>query len=446
MNNRKQAITRRSFVENSSAAMAWTTLVGSLTSRAYAGENNTIKIALIGCGHRGTQGCIQALSVDGPIKLTAMADVFEDQLKKCLAAILKEKPDRVDVPSDRQFVGFDAYKQAIDSGVDGVLLTTTPGFRPAHFEYAVRQGKHVFMEKPVATDPAGVRRVLAANEIARSKGLKVAVGFQRRHDDRYQQTVQRIQAGLIGDVISMRCYYDTGYLWVRPRQPHQSELEYQMRNWYYFTWLSGDHIVEQHIHEIDACNWVMNGPPALASGHGGRQVRTDKQYGEIFDHHAVEFVYGGSFNEGVHLHSYCRQIPGCFETRSEYIYGTKGYATTSGAMIYDHKGALLWKHPGGKTSTGEPINPYQVEHDVLWRNVQENRPQNEVEYGAASTMTAILGRLATYSGKLVRYEQALESGKSLMPADVSWKTTAPALPNADGTYTVAVPGRFDPIG
>ena len=411
----------------------------------YAGENNEIKVALIGCGGRGTDACIQALSTEGPMKLTAMADLFQDRVDVSLANISKEKPDRVDVPAERRFIGFDGYRRAIDSGVDGVILTTPPGFRPAQFEYAVEKGKHVFMEKPVATDAAGVRRVLAAGAAAREKNLSVVVGLQRRFDPRYREIVKRVRDGAIGELLYTRCYWDGGPLWSFPREPGQTELLHQVRNWYYFTWLCGDHIVEQHVHNLDVCNWVTGRTPLLASSHAGRQVRTGREFGQIYDHHAVEFTYEKRWDvPGVRMFSFSRQIAETFSSVSEHAYGTKGYADLSGFTIYDAAGERLWRYDHRRDPTlPEPGNPYQREHDELWGAVRSNTALNMAEIGAEATMTGILGRVAGYSGKLIPWEKALASEVVLAPDNLTdWDSPAPVMPNEERYYPIPAPGKW----
>src|ERR1044071_292563 len=278
-----------------------------------------MKIALSGCGGRGSGAANQALSTEGKVKLIAMADAFPDRLNSSLNELKKAKEDKVDVPEEHKFIGFDANKKAIELA-DVVILATPPGFRPIHFEEAVRQGKHIFMEKPVATDAPGVRKVLAAAAEAKKKNLKVGVGLQRHHQLGYLETIKRINDGAIGDIINMRVYWNDGGVWVRPRQAGQTEMEYQMRNWYYFNWLCGDHINEQHIHNIDVINWFKGGYPVKAQGMGGREVRKGKDYGEIFDHHYVEFQYA----DGSILNSQCRHIKGTMSKVDELLVGTKG--------------------------------------------------------------------------------------------------------------------------
>ena len=316
--------TRRSFLKTSAvAAGAGLLTVPSISAGAYAAADDTIKVGLIGCGGRGTGAASQALSTAGKTKLVAVADAFEDNLQNKLTILQRRfsaNPDKVDVPKERQFVGFDAYKKLIGlKDLDLVVIATPPGFRPIHFEHAVNAGKHVFAEKPVATDAPGVRRFLKAVEVAKKKNLKVGIGLQRHHQKKYTETVKRIKDGEIGDVVALRVYWNGGGVWTRPRKDGQTEMEYQMRNWYYFNWLCGDHIVEQHIHNLDVGNWIKSEiagklvHPVKANGMGGRQVRTGKEHGEIFDHHAVQYEY----EDGTYMFSQCRHIRGCWNSVTE---------------------------------------------------------------------------------------------------------------------------------
>ncbi len=448
MNDTTTALTaagasRRGFLKKSSGLVATSALAGTLgiARAAHAAGDDTLKVALIGCGGRGTGAVVQALNTDGPVKLWAMADLFEDKIERSLATLLKSDKGRydrqahqglaniVDVPPERRFVGFDAYRQAIDSGVDVVILTTQPHFRPIHFEYAVEQGKHVFMEKPVATDVPGIRQVLAAAELAKKKNLKVGVGFQRHHDAPYIETVDRLRNAAIGDIRYLRCYWNSsGARQPFVREPGMGEMEYQLRSAYYFTWLSGDHIVEQHVHNIDVCNWIMGAHPVEAQGQGGRQVRVGPLVGDIFDHHSVEYTYA----DGTKMFSQCRHIPACWNAVAEYAVGLKGEANVGGGRI--EAGDDRWSYRGSKK------NPYQVEHDVLFDAIRNDRPHNEAHYGAITTMTAILGRMATYSGKVVRWDDAIQSEVSLAPDRYAWDGTPSALPGEDGLYPCAMPG------
>lgn len=421
-------VTRRNFLQTSTVAA-----VGALSVArfAHAQASDTLKIALIGCGGRGSGAAAQALNVGGN-KLVAMADAFEDRLKGALKNITESQGSKasanVDVPPDRQFVGFDGYKQAI-ALADVVILATPPGFRPQQFEEAVKQGKHVFMEKPVATDAPGVRKVLAAAEEAKRKNLKVGVGLQRHHQAGYLETIKRLHDGAIGDIHTLRVYWNDGGVWVNPRKAGQSEMEFQMRNWYYFNWLCGDHICEQHIHNLDVGNWVKNAYPVRARGMGGRQVRTAKEYGEIFDHHAVEFFY----EDGATMFSQCRHIRGCWSNVSEHVVGTRGESEVSGRIRA--KGMDEWRYRGDRK------DPYQVEHDDLFAAIRKNEPYNEAFNGAKSSMTSILGRMATYSGKEITWDDALNSKIDLFPERLAWDALPKSLPDENGFYKIAVPGQ-----
>jgi predicted dehydrogenase len=437
--------TRREFLKSTAATVAGVGLTAAMTSPVHAAGSDTLKIALVGCGNRGTGAVVQALQTKGAVKLWALADTFDDRLQLCLKHVKRELGDaadgksastaKIEVPKDRQFIGLDAYRKAIDS-VDVVLIAGPPGYRPLHFEYAVKAGKHVFMEKPVATDPAGIRRVLASAEEAKKKNLKVGVGLQRRHQPSYQEAIKRINDGEIGDLVDLSCYWNGG---PPAKQPFDrgslSELEYQIRNWYFFAWLSGDHICEQHVHNLDVCNWVKGGHPVDAQGMGGRQVRTGKEYGNIFDHHAVEFTYA----DGTKMFSQCRQIPGCSNKIAENVRGTRGIANLDAAHVELLVGGKRkWRSAGGKA--GYENNAYQAEHDALFDAIRNDKPYNEVEYGATSTMTAILGRMATYSGQRVTWDNSLQLHKPMTTDAENWDAATPVNPDASGRYAVAVPG------
>ena len=407
----------------------------SVARGAHARGSDELKIALIGCGGRGTGAAAQALNTPGPVKLWAMADAFEERLERSLKQLssgakvsrgsAEGLAQRIDVPPERRFVGLEAHRQAIDCGVDVVLLTTPPGFRPGQFEYAVRQGKHVFMEKPVAVDGPGIRKVLAVAEEAKRKGLKVGVGLHRRHDPVYQQNVRRIRDGAVGDVRLLCAYSNragTGkYL---KRLPEMTEMQYQVGHWYYFTWLSGDFIVEQSVHMLDVCNWAKGDYPVEAQGQGGRQVRTGNDYGQIFDHFAIEYTYA----DGAKMFSQNRHIRGCWNQIAHHAYGTGGHVQ-------------LGEPPAAeRRSKRKPANPYQIEHDVLFDTVRNDKPHAEAEYAAMSTLTAIMGRMAGYSGKVVTRDEALHSNLDLSPERYTWDAKPPVLPDENGDYPVAMPG------
>ncbi len=441
------AVTRRSFLKTTQGATAVAAIV-TASSRVHAAGGDEIKLALIGCGNRGTGATVNALQVKDNVKLWSMADAFSDRINQSLDALLSEQPSRkeqtkklshrVDVPPERRFVGLDAYKEAIDS-TDVAIITGPPGFRPIHFEYAVSQGKHVFMEKPVATDAPGIRKVLAVAEDAKKKGLKIGVGLQRHHEAKYIETINRVHAGAIGDVKMMRCYWNGGTIKSPVPRDGLTEMEYQLRNWYFFHWLSGDHIVEQHVHNLDVCNWVKQSHPISAMGVGGRQMRTGKEYGDIFDHHAVEYTYP----DGMKMFSVCRQIPGCEPLIGEFAVGTKGEAEISNAVIKSP--GSDWRYQKAKGPIKEP-NPYQVEHDDLFKAIINDLPYNEAEVGATATMTAILGRLATYTGRTVTWDEAFASTKSLAPETWDgWNTIPKTLPGPDGRYPLPQPGLIQDV-
>jgi myo-inositol 2-dehydrogenase / D-chiro-inositol 1-dehydrogenase len=418
-------LSRRAFLQGAALTAV---AVNARATDAGLGDR-TVTVALVGCGGRGAGAARQALSTQGPVKLVAMADAFRDRLDQCHRTLAEHVPSGLEVPEENKYVGFDAYRKAIDSGADVVILATPPGFRPEHFAYAVDASKHVFMEKPVAVDGPGVRRVLAAAAEAKGKGLKVGVGLQRHHDPAYLETVRRIHEGAIGEVVALRVYWNSSGVWVRPREQGQTEMEYQMRNWYYFNWLCGDHIVEQHIHNLDVGNWVKGAYPVEAQGQGGRQVRTGSDHGEIYDHHFVEYTYA----DGATMLSQCRHQEGCWDQVAEFAHGTRGRAALADAEIVS-AGGWDWRHEG------EPADPYQREHDVLFRAIRRGEEHDETENGAYATLTAILGRMATYSGKKVTWKQALESDLDLSPARFAWDADPPVLPDADGRYPVAIPG------
>ena len=430
-NSSSNQSTRREFVKNSSL-LAGGLLAAPLFSKAnyFSGADDTIKIALVGCGGRGTGAASQALSTKQNVKLVAMADAFQDRLDNSYKSISEEiDAKRIDVPQDRKFVGFDGYQKAI-ALADVVILATPPGFRPIHFEEAVKQGKHIFMEKPVATDPAGIQKVLAAAAIAKQKKLNVVVGLQRHYQNSYRELFKRKDA--IGDITSAQAWWNGDGVWVHPRKEGQTEMEYQMRNWYYFNWLCGDHITEQHIHNIDVVNWFKGAYPVKAQGMGGREVRKGKDYGEIFDHHYVEFHYA----DGSILNSQCRHQPKTMSKVDELLIGTKGKIFAGAANIVDHKGKVLYQFDR-KTEN----NPYQTEHDELFEAIAKGQFKFwDAERGAKSTMTSILGRMATYSGQVIDWDKAINSGIDIHPKVYDWAATPPIVPNADGFYPVAVPG------
>lgn len=442
MKSKSSSISRRTFVRNTAIAAG-----GILTAPVIANANffnsvdDTIKVALVGCGGRGTGAAMQALLTKQNVKLVAMADAFRDRLDDCYNALNSDDlsdwsgvagnvKNKLAVTEETKFVGFEGYKSAI-ALADVVILTTPPGFRPLHFEAAVKAGKHVFMEKPVATDPAGIKKVLEAAALAKSKKLNVVVGLQRHYQNSYRELIKRVKDGMIGEITSGQVWWNNDGVWVRNREPQMTEMEYQMRNWYYFNWLCGDHITEQHIHNIDVMNWFKGSYPVKAQGMGGREVRTGKEFGEIFDHHYVEFEYA----DGTIMNSQCRHIKGTFAKVDEMIVGTKGIVKC-GAGSITAKGKSLYQY-----DLKQENNPYQTEHDELFAAIAAGQYKfADAENGARSTMTSILGRMATYSGQVIEFDKALNSGISLQPATYAFDAEAPIKPGADGFYPVAVPG------
>jgi predicted dehydrogenase len=398
-------------------------------------KDKKLKLALIGCGGRGTGAANQALEADPEVELIAMADLFEDRLSSSYSSLMEkyEATGKMNVPDTNKFVGFDGFKKAIDLA-DVVILTTPPGFRPYHFEYAVQKGKHVFMEKPLATDAPGIRKVLEVARLADEKGLNVVVGLQRRYQDNYLRTLEQLRAGAIGKIRSGQVYWNSDGVWVRPRQASETELQYQMRNWYYFNWVCGDHILEQHIHNIDVANWFIGSHPVSAQGMGGRQVRTGPDHGEIFDHHFVEFTYA----DGAVVASQCRHQPGTMSRVGEQFQGTAGTVETNDAGV-----ARILDLEGNITSTisnPEGHNPYQEEHNRLFASIRAGEQINNAVYGAHSTLTAIMGRMATYSGQVITWEQALNSNLRLMPTALDWDSVPPSRPDDQGRYVIPTPG------
>lgn len=443
--------TRRDFIGKTAATAGALTVAQS----AWAAGSDKIKVGLIGCGGRGSGAANQALSTKQEgVVLHAVADAFKEKADGALSNLRTKHAEKVQVDDSRIFSGLDGYKQVIES-CDLVILTTPPGFRPYHFEAAVNAGKNIFMEKPVAVDSPGVRKVQEMAKIADEKNLKVVVGLQRRYQNCYLEALKQVKEnGIIGDIVSGQVYWNGGGIWFRDRQPGQSELMYQINNWYYFTWLCGDHINEQHIHNIDVANWFIGGHPISAQGMGGRMQRTEKKTGQLYDHHYVEYTYAN----GVRVNSQCRHQSGVYNAVREEFTGTKGklFLINSGACYaVDHKGNTIWKYrpagepavaaegeaKGKKARRSTDPDPYQIEHDTLQAAIRNNTPLNNAYYGAESTMTSVMGRMATYSGKELTWDQALNSKVQHMPAIVTAETEPPVKPDADGGYPIAIPGK-----
>jgi predicted dehydrogenase len=423
--------TRRDFLK-AGAAVAGTAVLAGLPA-VHAAGSDTIKVGLIGCGGRGTGAATQNLRGGPNVVLVAMGDAFRDRLQGSLNQLRNDSEirSRVDVPPERQFIGLDAYEHVLPL-VDLVILATPPGFRPIHLRAAVAAGKNIFTEKPVAVDGPGIRIVLQAYEDANRRHLCVVAGTQRRYQTGYRESMQRIHDGQIGTVTSARCYWNQGPLWHRAKTSQMSDVEWQIRNWLYFTWLSGDHICEQHVHNLDVMNWAIGAHPLKAVGLGGRQVRTGPEFGQIYDHFAVDY----EFPNGVHVMSHCRQIEGCANNVSEAVTGTKGAWVSGGYRI---TGEQPWRFGDGAARQARgrrngDNEPYQAEHVALIQSIRDNRPINDLKNVAESTLTAIMGRMSTYTGREVTWQQALESQQTLMPAQLDMHMTLPVPP-------VAMPGR-----
>jgi predicted dehydrogenase len=419
---------RREFLKTSTVAVGGALAAGlTAVPAVHAAGSDVLRIGLVGCGSRGTGAAVQALRADPNVKLVALGDAFADRWQSCLTQ-LKDTEDvagKIDV-RDRCFQGFDAYKQVLASGVDVVLLCTPPGFRPIHLRAAVDAGKHVFAEKPVAVDAPGVHAVLAACADARKKNLAILSGLCLRFDNGHRETVRRIQEGAIGDLVALQANDLRGPIWVKPRQKGWNDMEWQMRNWYYFTWLSGDFNVEQHVHLLDLCAWLMKGEyPTRASGMGGRQVRTGPEYGNIFDHHSVVYEYPS----GVKVFASCRQQPGSQKDITVYAHGTRGSGVVSEHEL-SLKAGGSWRYRQRKDKRR---NMYQVEHDVFFASIRAGKPINHGDYMSKSTLMAIMGRMATYTGQVVTWDQAMASREDLSPPRYEW--------GALKTPPVAVPGQ-----
>ncbi|HIG26275.1 MAG TPA: Gfo/Idh/MocA family oxidoreductase [Verrucomicrobiales bacterium] len=431
LNPQSKQTSRRHFLKSSTTAAAGAAFTVNLSfpQKTFAVNSDTLKVGLIGCGGRGTGAARQALNADKNVILSCMADVFEDHLENRLKSLKASNDisDRVQVDPDHRFTGFDAYKKVLESDVDVVILTTPPGFRPLHLEAAVQAGKHIFCEKPMAVDAPGVRKVLAAAKQAKAKGLSLASGFCWRAHFPKRETFNRVLDGSIGEVRTIYNTYLTGALWNRPTQPHWSEMRKQMRMWYYYTWLSGDHIVEQAIHSIDMMSWAFGDkPPARITATGGRQERTQKVFGHIYDHFAVIYEYDNG-ERGFHI---SRQQPHCSGSYAVEMSGSKGHCTVDCSRgRHEITGAVNWSY-----GRRDPQNDmYQTEHDEFFKTIRDGNPMNQGESMAQSTMMAIAGRMAAYTGQSLTWDQVMNSKEDLSPSGYTWDTpiTAPQ---------VAIPG------
>ena len=427
--NRKQGrqFSRRDFVKVSAAAASLSALASCRTlekTSVFAPGTDRLRVGLIGCGGRGTGAANNCAAAAEGVEIAAMADLFQDRLdssRKQLEGLGK----KCTVTDRSCFVGFDAYKGVIASNVDTVILATPPVFRPIHLKAAIEAGKHVFMEKPVAVDPAGVRSVIASSDLARSKGLGIVAGTQRRHQAPYLEVMKRIHNGDIGEIVAAQCYWNGGAMlnWGPRDNPEWNELERQCRRWYFYCWICGDHIVEQHVHNLDVVNWAFQAHPVSCMGMGGRQFRTAPEYGNIWDHFAVEYVYPN----GARIMSTCRHNDGCATRVSERIVGTQGFAdaqSITGAKPY--------------TFEGESPDPYVQEHADLIAGIRKGEPLNEGQQVAESTLTAIMGRMSAYTGREISWDWAMNSSKlDLTPKTFEWGDIK--------TDPVPIPGKTELI-
>ena len=398
----RQVLSRRNFIKKSAAVSIAALAAGR--SRIFAAGSDKIRVGLVGCGGRGTGAAMNCAEASNSVELVALADLFEDQLTKSRNKLTK-LGDKMKVTDEMCFVGFDAYKKLLATDIDLVLFATPPHFRPIHLKAAIEAGKHVFMEKPVAVDPVGVRSVIATSELAGQKGLGIVAGTQRRHEAGYLEIMKRIHDGAIGEIVGGQCYWNSGTLWVDRAKKNMigkqeygwSDMEWQCRSWLFFTWLGGDHIVEQHIHNLDVINWAMGSHPVKVAAMGGRQVRTEPEYGNIFDHFACEYEYPN----GVRVMSLCRQTDGCHNIVAEHVVGTKGSADPS----YLIEGSNAYKYDGISNS------PLVQEHADLIASIRSGEPLNEGKRVAESTLTAIMGRMSAYTGRAMKWDWVMKQSK-----------------------------------
>lgn len=426
--NSKESNDRRVFLKSTGTALVATAVLPlsfSINS-SFASNNNTLKVGLIGCGGRGTGAAVQALKADPDAVLTCMADIFPDYLEESYSSLMQVYPKQVLVEPAGKFIGFDAYKKVLESDVDVVILTTPPAFRPGHFKEAVERGKHVFCEKPVAVDAPGVRSVLQSAKMAKEKGLSVVSGFTFRYDFPKRALFERIENGEIGEVMSVLTVRNGGGLWYKDRQPKWKEMEYQLRNWYYYDWLSGDYIVEMMVHSLDMMSWAFGDKlPIRATGSGGRQSRTEEKWGNIYDHFAIEYEYENGA-KGIH---FSRQQQGCSNVNKAEVFGKEGVAVVDiGRQVHSIQGKSNWEYDGEKN------NPYETQHEELFAAIRSGKPINEGDLMANSTMLAVLGRMVGYSGQTITWADALQSDLTLGPKleaydwDLKWEVPPVAVP------------------
>ena len=408
-------IDRRNFVKASAALTAFTGFTSGLTAQSKS-PNDVINIALIGCGGRGRGATANALNADPNVKLVAIADVFPERLDMAEKS-LKNYGPRATIESKNRFSGFDAYKKVMAlKEVDVVILTTPPHFRPMHIEAAVSAGKHIFAEKPLATDPAGIKKVMKSVQLCKEKGLTFVAGFCYRFDKRKQETLKHISDGEIGEVKNIQCSYNTGGLWMHPRQDQWGDMEWQMRNWLYFTWLSGDHIVEQGIHNIDKMGWISGDlKPDFVYGMGGRQTRNQAEYGHVYDHFSVQY----KFPNGIYGNFTCRQQKGTDSSVEDIIIGSEGTADLMRHRIYDKNGKIVWRFKGGA------MNMYDAEHVEIMKGIRSGKVVNNGDYACNSTAMGIMGRMSSYTGKKVTWDMLMNSKEDLSPQQYNLGASMP---------------------
>ncbi|SDM71027.1 Gfo/Idh/MocA family protein [Kriegella aquimaris] len=423
---------RRNFVKSGASALAGGALLSSFPMSAFhISGKRELRIGLVGCGNRGKGAAHEALKTSGMVKLVALGDVFEDRLNSAYENLKNTYGDQVEVPDSRKFMGFDAYQKVI-ANCDVVLLATPPPFRPLHLEAAVKADKHVFIEKPLFVDIPGYHKVMDANELAKQRDLSLVVGLQSRYETGYQLMKEKFEEGIIGDITSLNVYYNVGAPKIYPRTPDQTEMQYQMRNWRYFTWLWGGQLAGQTIHPIDLMNWFMNDYPIVAKGLGGRQTFNGPDQGNTYDHHYAEFDYPNK----IKLHVQSTNMNNTWNRVGFHVQGSKGYADEK-FRIYDAKGELIWAH----RDKDEMIGPSQKCQSDFINSVINNKPLNQLDYGAKSTLTTIIGRMAIHSGKIITVEEALKSNRSILPKEFSWDADMPSAPGPDGNYSIPIPGK-----
>jgi len=427
--------TRRNFLKASLATGAALAAPLGIARSAHAAGVDGFRVGLIGCGGRGCGAAVNATNAGHDVKVVAMADLFEDQLNKGYANLKRANESQVQVGSEHRFFGFDAYKKLLESDINVVVIAAASHFHPVFFRAAIGAGKHVFVEKPHALDVPGIKSVIETCELAEKKGLAVVSGLCWRYDQAVREAMQRVEDGAIGDIIAIQEYYVGGPYHATLRQPPWSELEFQLRNWYHFNWLSGDQTAQQLIHSIDKSSWALGDvPPVKAWGLGGRQVCLEPKYGDQFDHAAVVFDYPN----GVPVYAYCRDIPGCFNQTSDTILGTKGRAVMPRrCRIEDRQGNIVWRAPDSK------VNMYDNEHKEMFESIRQGQPINNGNYMVTSSMLAILAQMVAYTGQEISWERAMTSTRDFSLPEYSWDAKPPVKPRADGTYDAPMPGITD---